>query len=105
MLLPPGDWDRANLLPVGQLIEMKKRQNIRNEASSENVEKSAQNKITAIKTSRRLFHECYSLDPQFGNNVYILRIQIDPLGTPERNHISQIDNILLEMVENTNIIV
>ena len=51
VLLPPGDWDRANLLPMGQMIEMKKRQKTRNEASSENVEKSDQEKRPANKQS------------------------------------------------------
>ena len=53
MLLPPGDWDRANLLPMGQMIEMKKRQKKRNEASSENVEKSDQEKRPVNKQSEK----------------------------------------------------
>merc|ERR1712106_130773 len=40
VLLPPGDWDRANLLPLGQMIEMRKRQKTRKETDVESVPKS-----------------------------------------------------------------
>jgi len=40
VLLPPGDWDRASLLPMGQLIEMRKKQQTRKDADTENLEKS-----------------------------------------------------------------
>merc|ERR1719356_77354 len=38
MVLPPGDWDRASLLPVGKMIEMRKKQRERMATIPENVE-------------------------------------------------------------------
>ena len=40
MLLPPGDWDRRNLVPMAQMIEMRKKLRSRKETSLENLEKA-----------------------------------------------------------------
>ena len=62
MLLPPGDWDRKNLLPLAQMIEMRKKQRSRKEAIMENLKKSDKSVPKRFEKQKSIQEEKKAMD-------------------------------------------
>jgi len=65
ILLPPGDWDRRSLLPMSQMMDMKKKQKLRKDACVENGDNSNKNKqnIQSKKVKEQVVKEKPARNP------------------------------------------